>query len=273
MDKTSFASYGTFLVLAAVCICIFTILNLQIAKPLVDTAADIDKSMMLALNFDGGPSTDSFWHAISQNSAWVPVGTTLLLSLALYKKSLLIPATIVVGLALTVTLADQISSSFIKPYFCRPRPSHNEEICGMLHYVNGYKGGMYGFVSSHAANAFGVFAFLAPTLRHKTTIAALFIWSCMVAYSRIYLGVHYPGDIVCGGILGLAVGTGVNLTLKCAYKKIRAVNKRASVDYDIKHSLQSGPLTVALLGTSFYLLSNSYFQSVPITTYGIMLFK
>lgn len=273
MNRTSFASYGTFLILAAVCVCIFTILNLQIAEPLVDKAADVDKSIMLALNFDGGPSTDRFWHAISQNSAWVPVGVTLLLSLALYKKSLLVPTMIVVGLALTVTLADQISSSLIKPYFCRPRPSHNEEICGMLHYVNGYKGGMYGFVSSHAANAFGVFAFLAPSLRHKTTVAALFVWSCMVAYSRIYLGVHYFGDIVCGGILGITVGIGVSLALKYAYKRISSVNKKSSVDYDMKHPLQSGLLTAALLITSFYLLSSSYFQSVPITTYGIMLFK
>ena len=271
MNRTSFASYGTFLILAAVCVCIFTILNLQIAEPLVDKAADVDKSIMLALNFDGGPSTDRFWHAISQNSAWVPVGVTLLLSLALYKKSLLVPTMIVVGLALTVTLADQISSSLIKPYFCRPRPSHNEEICGMLHYVNGYKGGMYGFVSSHAANAFGVLAFLAPLFRHKATTVVLFVWACMVSYSRIYLGVHFPGDIIAGGLLGITVGTGVSLGMRAAYVRIRAISTKMAEPETLRHYIKSGMITVTTIATAVYLLFYNFSQAAPMpyTTTGL----
>ena len=196
----------TFFILSAVCIGIFIILNLQIAIPLIHSLADADKSLMVALNHDGGPCSDHFWKTISKNIAWVPVGAALLLSLNYYKKSLLIPIFIIVGLALTVTIADQIASSFLKPYFHRFRPSHNEEICNLLHYVGNYRGSKYGFVSSHAANAFGVLAFLAPLFRHKATTLVLFVWACMVSYSRIYLGVHFPLDIIMGALAGTVVG-------------------------------------------------------------------
>lgn len=76
----------------------------------------------------------------------------------------------------------------------------------ILHYVYGYKGGQYGFVSSHAANTLGATAFLSYIIKNKRITIYLFTWAFIVCYSRIYLGVHYLGDVICGGILGAAIG-------------------------------------------------------------------
>lgn len=264
MIRTLFTPARTFIVLSAICICIFILLNLHVAAPLIHYLADVDKSVMVVLNHDGGLCADRFWHTISSNMAWVPVGAALVLSLIYSKKSLLIPVLIIIGLALTVVIADQISSSFLKPYFGRLRPSHNEEICNLLHYVNGYRGGKFGFVSSHAANAFGVFAFLAPILRHKGAVVVLFVWSCMVVYSRIYLGVHYPGDILAGAILGLTVGTGVFVVMKLIYFKLINIKIRMADNESHRYSFESGVIMLTIIATGFYLLFYNFSQAAPL---------
>jgi len=108
------------------------------------------------------------------------------------------------GVAVVVTLGDRISVEFFKEVFQRYRPSQNLEIYDLVHTVNDYRGGQYGFVSSHATNFFGIATFLYMLLRKPYPKRAwyLFIFAGLVAYTRIYLGVHYPGDIVCGAILG-----------------------------------------------------------------------
>lgn len=113
---------------------------------------------------------------------------------------------IILGLTLVITLCDQISASIIKPYVGRLRPSHTVGVCEFLHYVYGYKGGQYGFVSSHAANTLGAAAFLSYIIKNRKITIYLFTWALIVCYSRIYLGVHYLGDVICGGILGIAIG-------------------------------------------------------------------
>ena len=234
------------------------------ATPLIQAADHIDKQLMLALNFDGGMAVDNFWYGVSSRFVWVPLGATLLAILAYYKKSLLIPVIFVIGLAITVTLADQIASSFLKPYFSRLRPSRNEEICDLLHYVGNYRGGRFGFVSSHSANAFGIFAFLAPMFKSKATRIVLLIWSCMVVYSRIYLGVHYPGDIIAGGILGLTVGTGMFIAVKWAYFKIAEYKKMTPEITDFRNSIESGIITLTIVTTILCLLFYYFSQAVPL---------
>lgn len=104
---------------------------------------------------------------------------------------------------LTILLADQVSSGLMKPYFERLRPCHNPELEGLL-YVYGRCGGLYGFVSSHAANTFGVATFLTLILRKKQKgIKWLFLYAVIVSYSRIYLGVHYPLDVLFGALVGV----------------------------------------------------------------------
>lgn len=277
MNRTYLETNRMFFVQLMACFLFFAVLNLHVIAPLIDYADDMDKLFTSTLNYDGGGASDSFWFFISSNTAWVPLGITLVLSLTFYKKDLPIPSLVITlllvfGLALTVTIADQISASVLKPMFTRLRPSHSEDISGLLHHVNNYKGGRYGFVSSHAANAFAVFAFLAPTFRHRVTAFILFAWACLVSYSRIYLGVHYVGDIVAGGFLGLTVGRGVSLLFFYLYLKISKSHSKLFPATDYRHAVESDPLTVTVICTGVFMLFYCVQQLAPFSLYGMMLY-
>ena len=112
---------------------------------------------------------------------------------------------ILLGIGLCVLLADQISSSLIKPWVARFRPTHDPEIMFMVRHITG-RGGLYGFVSSHAANTFAVATFLSLVFRHMPTTVSLLVWASIVGYSRIYLGVHFPLDVLFGALLGVVIG-------------------------------------------------------------------
>lgn len=112
------------------------------------------------------------------------------------------------ALGLVVFCSDQLSSHVFKPYFQRLRPCFNEDFEGLLHLPKGLAAGRYSFTSSHAANTFAIATFLTPVLRRFRPWPAvlLYLWAFVSSYSRIYIGFHYPGDIVCGAVLGLLVG-------------------------------------------------------------------
>jgi undecaprenyl-diphosphatase len=112
------------------------------------------------------------------------------------------------GVAVVVTLGDRISVELFKEVFQRYRPSRNLEIYDLVHVVNEYRGGKYGFVSSHATNFFGIATFLFMVFRkpYPKWAPFVFLFSGLVAYTRIYLGVHYPADIICGAIIGALIG-------------------------------------------------------------------
>jgi undecaprenyl-diphosphatase len=102
----------------------------------------------------------------------------------------------------------------LKPLVARLRPTHNPEIADLIHTVNGYRGGRYGFVSSHAANAATFVTFTALIFRNRYYSILLSLWAFLTAYSRVYLGVHYVGDVLCGALIGVLVGMGVYFVLK-----------------------------------------------------------
>ena len=114
---------------------------------------------------------------------------------------------VIVFFALTILIADQFSSSFCKPFFARYRPTHDPQIMYMVDVVRAYRGGNYGFISSHAANTFGAAMFFTLVFRHAPTGLLLFCWASLSSYTRIYLGVHFPIDILCGALCGLVSGT------------------------------------------------------------------
>lgn len=173
---------------------------------IINVIDQTDKDITLWMNFDGGAFADALWWTFSSRLIWIIPAVGFLYYL--YQKHCRLSTALIIltGLTLTVVVCDQISTSVFKPFFMRLRPSHVDSLSRSLHTVYGYKGGLYGFVSSHAANTFGTFAYAALLIRRRHATITLFILSLCVCYSRIYLGVHYLGDVIAGAMLGTATG-------------------------------------------------------------------
>ncbi|GIL21694.1 MAG: phosphatase PAP2 family protein [Bacteroidota bacterium] len=172
---------------------------------MLENLIEWDKKFLIWLNSHHADWLDPIMYLITHTAFWIPLyGFLIFLVFKTYKKEGWI---ILIGAALTVLLCDQITSSFMKPFFERLRPSHDPSLAGLLHHVNEYRGGRFGFSSGHAANTFGVSLFVWLILHsHIRWIGAIFIWATIMTYTRIYLGVHFPGDILVGGLIGLTCG-------------------------------------------------------------------
>jgi len=112
----------------------------------------------------------------------------------------------IIFLALLIFLTDKISVLAFKDVFQRLRPCHNPDLQNLIHTVDQHCGGKFGFVSSHATNVFGTAMFTLLFFQKKWFTFVILIWATLVSYSRIYLGVHFFGDVFCGAILGMIIG-------------------------------------------------------------------
>ena len=118
------------------------------------------------------------------------------------------------AIALTVLAADQLTSTILKPWIERLRPSHDPELSSLLHLLtnadgNVYRGGKFGFPSSHATNSFGVATLIFLLLRrHTRWVWIAFTVAIIISYTRLYAGVHYPSDVLAGALIGSALGYG-----------------------------------------------------------------
>ena len=141
----------------------------------------------------------------SERWVWIPMYIFIIISII--RQYRIRSIYILITLIVVMLLSHYISASLIKPFIGRLRPSHNPIFTGQLHFDNGYKVGIYSFVSSHATNVFA-FAFFLFFRRNKIfdwKIILVFIWASFVSYSRIYLGVQFPSDIIGGAILGFSI--------------------------------------------------------------------
>lgn len=163
---------------------------------------ETDKELFLYLNHFHNEFWDTIMLMVTRKETWIPFYLVILFFFVKnYRtKSILV----FLFLALTILAADQFSV-LLKETFQRLRPVHEPTIQSLVHNVL-RKGGLYGFVSSHAANSFAIFIFTARIFKNRSYSFLLFFWALLLSYSRIYSGVHYPLDILGGAILGLLVG-------------------------------------------------------------------
>lgn len=172
---------------------------------MIEFLIDLDVAFFLFLNGVHTPWVDNVMFFISGKKEWIPL--YLIFVGLIIKQFKWQSIWVFLGIGLTITLSDQLASGIMKPLFARMRPSRSPELDGLVHLVNGYKGGMFGFASSHAANAFGLATFLWLVFKGQYKwFVWIFLWASIVAYSRIYLGVHYPGDILVGAMIGIGFG-------------------------------------------------------------------
>ena len=180
---------------------------------MLERLVHIDTEVLLAINGWHAPWADTLMWIISAKTTWIPLYLLLVgLLVWRYRKPAMksvkwlqkVPACVVmiVMIALAVGAADFIASGILKDLVARPRPTRVPELEGVLHLVNGYRSGQYGFVSSHAANTMACGLLFSLIWRNKIATVCLMLWVAVNCYSRMYLGVHYPLDILGGLIVG-----------------------------------------------------------------------
>lgn len=172
---------------------------------MIESILDYERGLFFALNGSDSALLDRFMWLYSGKAVWIPVAVFIAIIL-LYKRGWKESLFIVLALALVITLCDQFASGVCKPMFARFRPTHHPEFMNEVETVFGYRGGRYGFMSSHAANAFGFATFMVFMFRHALFSWVIYIWATLTAYSRIYLGVHFISDIVGGILVGVLFG-------------------------------------------------------------------
>lgn len=171
-----------------------------------DKVLALDQQALLSLNWHGSDFADwSFW-IISQRWIWLPLYLFVLYKI--YQQVGLRNLLVFIGVSVIAITCIDLICNFFKEFTPKFRPTHNPEIRSLVYTSFGYRGGYYGTVSAHSAIAFFIAAFTARVIHKPLFSWALYIWAVLVAYSRIYLGVHFPMDILFGLTLGIVCGIG-----------------------------------------------------------------
>ena len=229
---------------------------------MLETLRHIDQTLTLFLNGSQSLFLDGVAATATQTVTWIPVAVVLLYVL-IRNNDLRAVGTILLAIALSILLADQGASSVCKPLFGRLRPTHEPSIMYAIDVVNGYRGGKFGFISSHAANTFAVATLLTLLVRGRRLAIVLFGWALLNCWTRVYLGVHYVGDLMCGALWGTLVATGIYFATKRLCPTLAASNRH----YARHAGFTPGGyqcatvelLELALLTTYFYILFRALF--------------
>tara|TARA_A100001011_G_scaffold53024_1_gene51333 strand:+ start:8235 stop:8831 length:597 start_codon:yes stop_codon:yes gene_type:complete len=179
----------------------------------MDQILELDKSLFIYLNSLGNVEYDAIWLTITNKFSHIPL--YLLLLYLLIQKSLkineskkkifLLLVVRIFSISFLILISDQLSNIF-KNNFERLRPCHNLDIVDQIRIVKDSCGGLFGFFSAHASNSFVVATFFYLFFSSQNKLSKLlFLWAVIIAYSRIYVGVHYPSDIVFGSLFGILI--------------------------------------------------------------------
>lgn len=164
-----------------------------------------ERDAFFALNGSDSAFLDRFMWLYTGKEVWLPLAV-LIIGVLVYKKNWRESLLIILAIALVVLLCDQFASHVCKPLFTRFRPTHHPDFMEQAKTVFNYRGGLYGFISSHAANAFGFATLMALIMKNRWFGWTLFLWATLTAYTRIYLGVHFISDVVPGMVVGTLFG-------------------------------------------------------------------
>jgi undecaprenyl-diphosphatase len=169
---------------------------------MLETLTRTDQQWLLWLNGHHSPFFDWLMYAASGRFEWIPLYLGILAFII--RKYRWKSVWIILAIVMLITLTDQ-AGNLLKNSVKRLRPCRDPQIGYLVHLVHNYCGGAYGFISAHAANSFGLATFVSLIGKNRWVTLGMFFWAILVSYSRIYLGAHYPGDVICGALLGSAL--------------------------------------------------------------------
>lgn len=188
---------------------------------MIEILNDIDNQLIVAINNAiRCEFLDHFMKMFSGKWIWVPFYLSLAIMAMIRRTNWLQFFTFLLAAGVVIALSDHTCAAIIRPYVGRLRPSNlDNPISSMVSIVGDYRGGSYGFPSCHAANSFALATFIALTFKKWPIVTTIFIWATINSLSRIYLGVHYPGDLIVGAIVGSAIAALVYYTRQAAIKR------------------------------------------------------
>lgn len=178
---------------------------------MLDRLIDFDRWLLLAVNGSASLYLDGLVKTLTTAATWIPLYLALFYLVMKNNNSVRRIVFIVACAGLCYLLAGAVDDGIVKPLVARWRPTHDPVIGWQVDVVNGYRGGRYGFFSAHASNTFSIAIFFSLLVRSRLMTFALVLWSLVNCWTRLYLGVHFPGDILVGLLWGGFVGTVVYL--------------------------------------------------------------
>jgi len=166
---------------------------------------EIDQHATLAINGSDSPFWDNIMTTVTETYSWSLLIVVLLI-IIFKNNSVKEGIVILLSIGLMMTVADTIASGIVKPMVHRWRPTQDPELMYLIDIVDNYRGGRFGFFSGHACNSFSMATFLCLLFRHRILSFVLYFWCCTTTFTRLYLGVHYLGDVIVGAIVGIILG-------------------------------------------------------------------
>ncbi|WP_255397413.1 MULTISPECIES: phosphatase PAP2 family protein [Prevotella] len=182
---------------------------LMSADGFLSALVEYDKDLLLSLNGSDSLYLDRVMRVLTATVTWVPLYISLFYVVLNNNDNFRKVMMILCGAGLCVLLAGTVDDMIVKPMVGRWRPTHDPEIGLLVDIVDGYRGGRFGFFSAHASNTFSIAVFFCWLVRSRLLSLALILWSFTNCWTRLYLGVHFPGDILVGLLWGGLVGSTV----------------------------------------------------------------
>lgn len=176
---------------------------------MLESLIDLDRELLLNVNGSESLYLDRLVRTLTNGLTWIPLYLSLFYMVMKNNDNFRRLIFVLAGAGLCILLAGTVDDEIVKPLVARWRPTHDPQIGVLVDVVDGYRGGKYGFFSAHASNTMSIAVYFCWLTRCRRLSIALVIWSFINCWTRLYLGVHFPGDILVGLLWGTTVGTGI----------------------------------------------------------------